>query len=175
MGACYGVGVRGSLPHDAFPTQADELAFMMEFAGLGLSHRFRDVIGDRVIEFSFSKKEVTTRELEASEAAPILETHKRLGGSAPYSLLEAFWSDDMLFIPGFRGRRGFTLDQIDPEHLLHGFSVAPLRNALAIAKECIEHYEGEEGDQSSELMLLRGLLKDFEFCAEHKLIYCFGY
>lgn len=174
MGACYGTGVRGHLAYDLFPSEEDELKFMLEFAGLGLSTGFRDVIGGRVAEFLHSKSDgVQMRWLEPEEAAPILE--QPTGGSAPYSLLEAFWSDDMLFIPGFRGSRGWSLDRLEETHPLYNYPVAPLRNALRIARDGVEHYEAQEEDTQREVDFLKELLIDFDFCTKHKLLYCFGY
>jgi hypothetical protein len=174
MSACYGAGVRGMLPYNLFKDEESEVAFMRGFAELGLSAHFRDVIGDRVADFTFKNNRVKMRWLDGDAAAPVLAAYHEMGGSAPYSLLEAFCSDDLIFIPNFYCNRGVTLDRVDEGHPFYRYPIAPLEQAIRIAESGLAEFNQKVGGEM-EAMLLTGLLRDFRCCDEHHLMYHFGY
>lgn len=171
MGACFGDGILGFVPGGVEGADA-KVQFCEQFAGFGLSHRFREVIDGRVAEFAFKKGDVETRWLEDGEAKPILS--RKIGGSAPYSLIgDAFFPDTQILLPGFRGR-GEVLLKAPEGHPFKGYRVGALRSAIAWSESRLVEMRAESADAFL-ITFLEDLLGDFRTCREHRLIFMFGY
>lgn len=171
MGACYGDGILGFVP-GGIEGEEEQIEFVKQFASSGLSHCFREVIGDRVGEFSYKKGTVKFRWLTSDEAEPILADCP-LGGSAPYSLLSAVvYSEAEIFVPGFRGSYQVSLDL--PGHPFDGKLIGPLRNEIASSEEDLREMRCEGVDRY-DIEFLENLLESYKLCRMHRLIFTFRY
>jgi hypothetical protein len=170
MGACYGDGLMGFI-HEPEQDDAGKIAYLEGFAGLGLSHKFREIVGTRVLELAYKKGgKVETRWLSDEEAAPVLATGKKIGGSAPYSMFPECLNEQ-LYIPGCRtGGRGKVAW---PDHSIDGWGFQPMRNAIAGMTEWIEL--AQRGEVRGDVEFLRELLQNLELASEHRLIFTIGY
>ena len=169
MGACYGDGILGFVPLDEeMEGEAGKIAFLERFAALGLSHRFREIVGEKVAEFALSKGAVSWRWLPEDEAAPVLAAERQVGGSAPYSLFPTVL-DYQLYIPGCRSQYGGIVQM--PGSAIHEWGFRPMRYAIAALEERIA--EGYEDDDARDFA--ERLLAQLRVCSEHRLIFTIGY
>ena len=169
MGACYGVGILGMIPGDVLKNEDDRLNFLHDFAALGFSHKFREIIGERVAEFNYKKDHVAMRWLAPEEAAPILMAAKSIGGSAPYSLFP--WSlEEQIMTPGYRGSRSSIVKL--PAWDVDDYSIQAIRNAIENTEEIV--YMAPE-DQEIDIEFCKGLLAQMRICREHRLNFSIGY
>lgn len=170
MGACYGDGLLGFIP-GTDRTEDEEIAFITEFAGLGLSHKFREVIGSRVLELAYKKGgKVETRWLSDEEAAPVLAAEKKIGGSAPYSMFPECLNEQ-LYLPGCRTGGGGRV--VWPEKPVDGWGFQPMRNAIAGMTEWIDLVK--KGEVRGDEQFMRELLENLQLASEHRLIFTIGY
>lgn len=170
MGACYGDGLLGFVREPVEGEEA-EIAYVEGFAGLGLSHKFREIIGKRVLELAYKKGgKVETRWLSDEEAVPVFEAAKKIGGSAPYSMFPECLNEQ-LYIPGCR--TGSSGKIAWPERSIDGWGFRPMRTAIAGMKEWIEL--AEKGEVRGDPDFLRQLLQNLELASEQRLIFTIGY
>lgn len=103
MGATFGAGLSGSLPHDL--SDEERFAVVEKFINaIGSPSEIREVIGDRVSEWAPHIEDNVMdghdqRWLPNTEATPILDYLKTSSGSAPYSWFE-YLDGWMVLIPG---------------------------------------------------------------------------
>lgn len=170
MGACYGDGLLGFIP-GGIDDEAQQISFVEEFAALGLSHKFREIIGGRVLELSYKKGgKVEKRWLSDDEAGPVLAAEKKIGGSAPYSMFPECLNEQ-LYIPGCR--TGGSGKVTWPGHTIDGWGFQPMRNAIAGMKEWI--VLAEQGHVRGDADFLRELLQNLKLASEQRLIFTIGY
>jgi hypothetical protein len=170
MGACYGDGLLGFIP-GGIESEEEQIAYLKDFAALGLSHKFREIVGARVLELSYKKGgTVETRWLSDDEAGPVFAAEKKIGGSAPYSMFPECLNEQ-LYIPGCR--TGSSGRVTWPDHSIDGWGFRPMRNAIAGMKEWIEM--AEQGHVRGDADFLRELLANLELASEHRLIFTIGY
>ncbi|MFO0761099.1 MAG: hypothetical protein U0359_31765 [Byssovorax sp.] len=169
MGACYGDGILGFIPGGIEGAEAQH-DFVKSFAALGLSHRFNEVIGDRVAEFAFKKGEVVTRWLSPEEAAPVLSAARNAGGSAPYSMFPGCL-ENQLYIPGCRSSGEGRVKM--PGSPLDGWSFRPMRSAVAGLEAWVDLIQ--KGEVEDNLDFTRRLLESMKLCSEHRLLFTIGY
>lgn len=170
MGACYGDGLLGFIP-GTDRTEDEEIDFITGFAGLGLSHKFREVIGSRVLELAYKKGgKVETRWLPAEEAAPVLAAEKKIGGSAPYSMFPECLNEQ-LYIPGCR--TGGAGRVVWPEKPINGWGYQPMRNAIAGMVEWIDLVK--KGEVRGDEQFMQELLDNLKLASEHRLLFTIGY
>ncbi len=164
MGVCFGSGILGLLPAD-IEDEEYKFEFMKEFAARGLSHGFREIIGDRVAEFKYRKGEVQARWMDESEYADWITKGKRVGGSAPWSTIP-HCLEGALLLPGFRG--GYETHQVViPVPNEHDFDWHA--GALRANIERLEEFDLPEYADTVEW-----LLEDLRYCREHRLIWHIG-
>lgn len=170
MGACYGDGLLGFI-HDDLQDDDSRLEYIKGFAALGLSHKFREIVGTRVIELAYKKGGIVeTRWLSDEEAAPVFAVEKQIGGSAPYSMFPDCLNEQ-IYIPGCRtGGHGKVTW---PGHSIDGWGFQPMRNAIAGMKEWIEL--AGRGEVSGDVDFLRELHRNLELASEQRLIFTIGY
>lgn len=167
MGACYGDGLLGFI-HEDLQTVESQVTFIEKFAALGLSHKFREVIGNRVLELAYKKNgTVEKRWLSDEDAAPVLAAERQIGGSAPYSLFPDCLNEQ-IYIPGCRSGYGGKVEW--EGSTIHGWGFQPMRNAIASMKEWIGFTTDEH-----RLMFYRELLSNLELASEQRLIFTIGY
>lgn len=170
MGACYGNGLLGFIREDV-EGEESQVAYLQGFAALGLSHKFREVVGTRVIELSYKKGGlVETRWLSDEEAAPVFAAAKQIGGSAPYSMFPECLNEQ-LYIPGCRTGGGGIVAW--PDRSIDGWGFQPMRNAIAGMKEWIEL--AEKGEVRGDVDFLRQLHRNLELASEQRMIFTIGY
>lgn len=170
MGACYGDGLWGFV-HDSMDDEEKQIAYVKEFASLGLSHKFREIIGSRVLELAYKKGgNVETRWLSDEEAAPVLAVEKRIGGSAPYSMFPECLNEQ-LYIPGCRTGNSGKVKW--PGRSIDGWGFQPMRNAIAGMKEWIAM--AERNEVRGDAYFLGELLQNLELASEQRLIFTIGY
>jgi len=170
MGACYGDGLLGFIP-GGIDNEEQQIEFLKEFCSLGLSHKFREIVGTRVLELSYKKGgKVETRWLPDEEAGPVFAAEKKIGGSAPYSMFpEAL--NEQLYIPGCR--TGSAGRVTWPGQSMDGWGYQPMRNAIAGMKEWVVLVE--RGDVRGDVDFMRELLQNLELASEQRLIFTIGY
>lgn len=169
MGACYGDGILGSIPGD-IEGEAAKVAFLQKFAALGLSNRFREIIGNRVIELSYKNGQVTTTWLSDADAALVVAAAKSVGGSAPYSMFPGAL-DVQLHIPGCRGNYSGSLKM--PGESIDGWGFSPMRASIAAMEDTIKRIEAGESDY--DLDFCKSLLNSLKVCSDNRLLFTIGY
>jgi hypothetical protein len=165
MGTSYGPGIT-FLAADAELVEEDEgaIAWLLEFAAIGLSRRFRDIVGERVAEFTYDGGEVTWRWLDAAEAAPILEagpcfgdTHEDWPGAMDHDL---FVPNSTAGEPGNVEADGSFVD---------GWFYTPIEPVVEGLGEALEQIERGDSEADPETVTrLRGWI---EFCRTHHLFF----
>jgi hypothetical protein len=168
MGACYGDGILGFIPGGIDGDEA-KAAFVREFAALGLSHRFHEIVGDRVVELAFKRGDVSVRWLSDKDAAPIFAAQKRIGGSAPYSMFP-ICMQQQLYIPGCRSGGGGQVQM--PGSPLDGWSFNPMRTTITDLEGWLPLVERKE--VRGDVDFLRELLEQLKLCSEHRLLFTIG-
>jgi hypothetical protein len=170
MGACYGDGLLGFI-HDDLQDEEAQVAYLKEFAALGLSHKFREIVGARVLELAYKKGgTVETRWLSDEEAAPVIAAERKIGGSAPYSMFPDSMNNQ-LYIPGCRTGSDGRVQW--PGKTIDGWGFRPMRNAIPSLKEWIGWVEN--GELKGDVDFLRELLGNLELASEQRLIFTIGY
>jgi hypothetical protein len=164
MGAPYAPGLLWVAELDE-ADETEQLAFLEAFAQRGLTKRFREVIGERVLELDVDDAgAVRSRWLDAEAARPIVEAVKPLGGSAPYGAFPECLQIQ-LYVPGADGEGEIDL----ADTAIHEWGYAPLEASL-------EALRGEIADGSLEdAELSRWLLGEIETCAAHGLVFAIAF
>ncbi len=172
MGACYGAGLLGLLPPDAVEGENAKLACITEFAESGMSHKFREIIDNRVAEFAYKNGKVSVRWLNDEEAQPVFEAKRRVGGSAPYRLFDAI--EFPILCPGFRG--GDVRSFSRPGHPLDKYYVSGIRIYIESLTEEIAELENEDGSEAEyKREFYAELVKQLQICRENLLIFTINF
>ncbi|GAA0946124.1 hypothetical protein [Virgisporangium aurantiacum] len=138
------------------------VAWLAEFAALGLTRRFRETVGDRVVEFTYYSGEVAVRWLDDAEAAPIL-AHGGGFGDALRDWPSAL--DDELHVPNCTAGGAGNVEAGDS--WADGMYFVPIEATLAALRKRLADDEELADREFLETEVLAGL----EFCREHDLIF----
>ncbi|GAA3199407.1 hypothetical protein ACFO1B_02765 [Dactylosporangium siamense] len=138
------------------------VAWLAEIAAVGLSRRFRETVGDRVVEFTYDGGEVGVRWLSDAEAAPILAA----GGDWGDALRD--WPsvlDSDLHLPNCTAGEAGNVEadglQVD------GSYFTPIELTIAGLREALADREDLEDREFLETEVLARL----EFCRTHDLVF----
>ncbi len=168
----YGSGILGHVPVDEFDqddaTGEAAAAWLVGFAALGLSRRFREVIGDRVAEFTFDDGDVRWRWLADEEAAPILS------GSFCESTPSDEWPPcldyaDLCFPNCLASEEGSVEAEDSP---FDGSWYQPLDLVVTNMEELLAEFQ--RGDYDGDGEVVATMLGHLRFCREHHLIFSVG-
>jgi hypothetical protein len=155
-------------PLDEYDEGDDQSAidFLLRFATVGLSRRFREYVGERVAEFTYTDGEVAWRWLSDLEAAPILAG--RFG--------EGTWRDRWpsaldydLFFPNCTAAGSGNLAADDLP--FDGWWYQSLDTAIGDMERVLRNWEQEWGD-ADHRPAVEELLAEVRFCRDHQLILC---
>jgi hypothetical protein len=164
MGAPYAPGLLWAAELDE-ADEAEQLAFLEAFAEQGLSKRFREVIGERVLELELDDAgAVRSRWLEREAARPILEAVKPLGGSAPQSAFPECLQIQ-IYVPGADSAGELDL----PDTALHEWGYAPLEGSLEALRTEIA------SGSASDAQLSQWLVGVLETCSVHGLVFAIAF
>jgi|GEM_PF-6209561 hypothetical protein len=170
MGACFGDGLLGFI-HEDLQDVESQVVYLEQFAALGLSHKFREIVGTRVLEVAYKKGGIVEKRwLSDKEAAPVLAAQREIGGSAPYSMFPECLNNQ-LYIPGCRSGSDGIVQW--PGSSMDGWGFRPMRNAIAGLTEWIASVEN--GELKGDVDFLRKLLRDLELASNQRLIFAIGY
>jgi len=164
MGANISAGVVGMMALDDDGNEADATAaeaWLRAFAALGISRRFREVIGDRVAELTYDDGKVGLRWLGADEAAPILAQDTYFGSASNSAFPSCLDSD--LYVPNCRSEDADTAEVQDAP--FEEFGYEPIETAIAALTDRLA---GAEGGGDTDLM--SHVLERLRFCATHQMI-----
>ena len=143
--------------------------WLVGFAGLGYSRRFREVIGDRVAEFTFADGDVGWRWLAEDEAAPILSGsfwgQTPSGEEWPGCLDYA----ELCFPNCLTGAEGSVEAADSP---FDGSWYQSLDVVVANMEELLREFEQGNYDGDGEFIVK--MLGHLRFCREHHLIFGVG-
>jgi hypothetical protein len=138
------------------------VAWLSEIAALGLSRRFRETVGDRVVEFTYDSGEVAVRWLTDVEAAPILEA----GGDWGDALRD--WPSELDYELHFPNcTAGEVSNVVADGHWLDRMFFAPIELAMDGLREALASDEELEDREFLETEVLARL----EFCRAHDLVF----
>lgn len=166
MGTSYGPSLVDLIAEadlvEGDPTGEAVIAWLLEIAAIGLSRRFRNVVGDRVAEFTSEDGQVAWRWLPDEEAAPILDAGASFGstkGAWPSAM------DHDLFVPNCTadGPGNVTADGTPVDRWFY----TPIEPAIAGMREVLE--EIDRGDYDADREEVAELLEHLEFCRTHHL------
>jgi hypothetical protein len=138
------------------------VAWLSQIAALGLSRRFRETVGDRVVEFTHENGELAVRWLTDAQAAPILA-----GGGGWGDALRDWPTalDYELHVPNCAAGE---VGNIEADGLwLDGMYFAPLELTIAALRERLASDEELEDREFLETYVLARL----EFCRAHDLVF----
>ncbi|MET7424638.1 hypothetical protein [Dactylosporangium sp. NPDC005555] len=167
MGTFYGPGIIHLIAEadvlEGDPTGEAAVAWLLEFAGIGLSRRFRDIVGERVAEFTDDGGQVTWRWLGDDEAAPILavgpsfgDTHEEWPGAMEHDL---FVPNCTATGPGNVEAAGSPVDR---------WFYTPIEPVEEELRETLEQIAS--GDYDADPGTVTELLGRLEFCRTHHLL-----
>lgn len=138
------------------------VAWLAEVAALGLSRRFRETVGGRVVEFTYDDGEVAVRWLTDEEAAPILEA----GGDWGDALRD--WPsvlDCDLHLPNCTAGKAGNVEAGDM--WIDGMYFAPIEQVIDGLRAALASREELEDRE----FLKTTVLARLEFCRSHDLIF----
>jgi hypothetical protein len=166
MGTSYGAGIVHMVAEadmvEGDPTGEAVVAWLLEFAAIGLSRRFRDFVGDRVAEFTNDDGQVAWRWLPDDEAAPILAAGPSFGDTTdewpPAMEHDLFVPNCTAEEPGSVRAAGSPVDR---------WYYTPVEPALAGLRDTLE--EIDRGDYDGDRETVTELLEQLEFCRTHHL------
>jgi hypothetical protein len=166
VGTSFGPGIvhmvaEADLAEDD-PTGEAVIAWLLEFAALGLSRRFRDFVGDRVAEFTNDDGQVAWRWLPDEEAAPILAAGPSFGDT-PDEWPAAM--DQDLFVPNCTADEPGTVAS-DGSPVDRWF-FTPIEPAAADLRRTLD--EIDSGNYDGDRETVTELLDHLEFCRTHHL------
>lgn len=166
MGTAYGPGIVHLVAEadlgEGDPTGATVVAWLLEIAALGLSRRFRDIVGDRVAEFTHDGGQVAWRWLSDEEAAPILDAGPSFGDT-PEEWPGAM--DHDLFVPNCTAAGpGSVAADGSP---VGGWYYTPVEPVAERLRELLG--EIDRGDDDGDRETVAELLGHLEFCRRHDL------
>ncbi|MDG6102192.1 hypothetical protein Daura_44315 [Dactylosporangium aurantiacum] len=172
MGTSYGPGIVHLVAEADLGTEADPggddagggpvVAWLLEIAALGLSRRFRDLVGDRVAEFTHDGGRVAWRWLSDEEAAPILDAGPSFGDT--HEEWPAAMDHD-LFVPNCTAAGpGSVAADGSP---VDGWYYTPVEPVVERLRELLAEIDrgGYDGDPET----VTELLERLEFCRRHDL------
>lgn len=144
------------------PTGEAVIAWLLEIAAIGLSRRFRNVVGDRVAEFTNEDGHVAWRWLPDEAAAPILDAGTSFGST------KGEWPAAMehdLFVPNCTaGEPGAVAAGGSP---VDRWFYTPIEPAISDLREVLD--EIDRGDYDGDRETVTELLEHLEFCRTHHL------
>lgn len=165
MGTVYSPRVLDHIEWDAAlhndPTGAAQVAWLRDFAALGLSRRFREVINERVAEFTYESGEVGWRWLPADAAAPIV------AGLFSEDTWDDGWplDDSDMFLPNC----ATDSDQVHaPDSPFDRYWCQPLDLAVTNLERRFD--EMDRGDFDADRDLMTMIRDQVRFCQRHQLI-----
>ncbi len=144
------------------PTGEAVIAWLLEIAAIGLSRRFRNVVGDRVAEFTSEDGDVAWRWLPDDEAAPILAAGPSFDDTTddwPSAM------DHDLFVPNCTAAGPGTV-AADGSPVDRWF-FTPVETAVAGLRDTLA--EIDRGDYDGDRDTVTELLEHLEFCRTHHL------
>jgi len=174
VSACFGAGLLDFVPLEYIAddvTSAEAQQVLRDFAALGLSSRFFEVIEGSVVEVTVNGGEVAVRPLGEAEAAPYVAAMKETGGSAPSSIFPSCVESDV-YLPNY------LLDE-DEEMLrladspFDGLTVSALESTIVRLQEWVAYIEAGELDDDLEFTL--DLIEQMRVCQKHNLIFSIGF
>ena len=138
------------------------VAWLSEIAALGLSRRFRETVGDRVVELTYDNGEVAVRWLTDAEAAPILEA----GGDWGDALRD--WPPELDYELHFPNCTAGKVGNVEADGLwLDGMYFAPLELAMEGLRDSL----ASDGELEDREFLETEVLARLEFCRAHDLVF----
>lgn len=155
-------------PLDEYDENDEQSAidFLLRFAAVGMSRRFREYVGDRVAEFTYSDGEVAWRWLSDEEAAPILAG--RFGeGTWRDRWPSALYCD--LFFPNCTATDAGSLEADGLP--FDGWFYQSLDWTIGDMERVLRNWE-QEWDEGDHRPAYEDLLDEVRFCREHHLILC---
>lgn len=168
MGASYSDGLIDYVL-DGSESLDEKVAFLTEFAELGLCPRFREVIGERVLELTNQHGRAEAHWLDEEAATVILKDQKRISsGSAPNSMFP-ICLEAQIFLPGPRIKSGSIEADDSP---VDGWEYDSMNKAIKGLQSWIRTVKA--GDAEDDIGFLEGILDMLQLCKQHDLLFTIG-